>query len=242
MVSEFLLKVLTEAGIGSRRRMSEAIKQGRVTVNSSVVEDFRYLVDKEADNISLDGQPVDFKAQPVVYLVLNKPQGVVSTASDERGRKTVLSYLPTKYHHLRLYPVGRLDKDSTGLLLLTNDGNLTYRLTHPKFEYEKEYLVQLNADLALTDRKKLEQGIKLEEGMTIPVVVRKIEPSLPFTYSITVHEGKKRQLRRMFATLGYRVLALKRVRMGHLSLGKLKEGAVRELKEQEVEALLSGKP
>ena len=242
MVSEFLLKVLTEAGIGSRRRMSEAIKQGRVTVNGSLVEDFRYLVNREADNISLDGQPVDFKAQPVVYLVLNKPQGVVSTASDERGRKTVLSYLPTKYRHLRLYPVGRLDKDSTGLLLLTNDGNLTYRLTHPKFEYEKEYLVQLNADLALTDRKKLEQGIKLEEGMTSPVVVRKIEPSPPFTYSITIHEGKKRQLRRMFATLGYRVLALKRVRMGNLSLDKLKEGAVRELKEQEVEALLSGKP
>ncbi|MFC2048219.1 pseudouridine synthase, partial [Chloroflexota bacterium] len=172
VISKPLLKVLAEAGIGSRRRLSEAIKQGRVAVNGNVVEDFRYPVNRETDRISLDGKPVDFKSQPVVCLILNKPPGVISTTSDERGRKTVLSLLPQKYHHLRLYPVGRLDKDSTGLLLLTNDGDLTYHLTHPKFEHEKEYLVQIDSQLKLADRRKLEHGIKLEEGKTHPAQVK----------------------------------------------------------------------
>ncbi|MFC1847613.1 pseudouridine synthase [Chloroflexota bacterium] len=241
MVPESLLKVLTGAGIGSRRRLSEAIKQGRVTVNDVVVEDFRYPVNRETDSILLDGHPVDFKSQPMVYLMLNKPRGVLSTTSDERGRKTVLSCLPQKYRRLRLYPVGRLDKDSTGLLLLTNDGDLTYRLTHPRFEQEKEYLAQLNADLKTVDIRKLEQGIELEEGRTSPTLVRRIGASSSFTCSITIHEGRKRQLRRTFAALGYGVLALKRVREGNLSLGNLPEGTVRELSGQEVQALVGGK-
>lgn len=240
MNSEPLLKILTRAGIGSRRRLSEAIKRGRVAVNGKAVEDFRYPVNKETDHISLDGKPVDFKAQPVVYLMLNKPPGVLSTTSDTRARRTVLNCLPEKYRHLRLYPVGRLDKDSTGLLLLTNDGDLTYRLTHPSFEHEKEYLVRLDAGLERADRRKLERGIKLEEGMTSPAVIKKIESPPPFTCSVTIHEGRKRQLRRMFASLGYLVLALKRVRMGNLTLGNLPEGEVRELNAREVQRLLSG--
>jgi len=242
VVSESLLKVLTEAGIGSRRWLSEAIKQGRVAVNGKVVEDFRYPVNRETDRLTLDGQPVDLKPKEVVYLMLNKPSGVISTTSDERARKTVLSLLPRKYHHLRLYPVGRLDKDSTGLLLLTNDGDLTYRLTHPSFEHEKEYLVYINTKLEPDDRRKLEQGIELEEGMTSPAIVKEIKSFPPFNYSLTIHEGRKRQLRRIFATLGYHVLALKRVRIGNLTLGNLSEGATRELTAQEIQALVSGKP
>ncbi|MFC2032465.1 pseudouridine synthase, partial [Chloroflexota bacterium] len=224
ITSEPLLKVLTRAGIGSRRRMADAIRQGKVEVNGEVVEDFRYPVNIETDRISIDGQPVDLKLERVVYLILNKPKGVISTARDERGRRTVIDILPGKYHHLRLYPVGRLDKDSTGLLLLTNDGELAYRLTHPKFQNEKEYLINMDGNLRPDEKRKLEQGIELEEGMTHPAIVKEVKYPLPFKYSLTLREGRKRQVRRMLAALGHRVLTLKRIRMGNLSMGNLGEG------------------
>ena len=239
MKSEPLLKVLTGAGIGSRRRMADAIRQGRLAVNGEMVEDFRYPV-SENDRVTLDGQPVDFKPRQTVYLMLHKPKGVLSTVADERGRRTVLEILPPKYRRLRLYPVGRLDKDSTGLLLLTNDGELTYRLTHPRFENEKEYLISIDGRLKPGEKRKLEQGIALEDGMTYPAVVREVK-SPSFNYSLTIYEGRKRQVRRMLAALGYRVLALKRIRMGNFRLGDLKEGNTRELTSQEIQTLLSGK-
>jgi len=239
MKSELLLKVLTEAGIGSRRKMADAIKQGRVLVNGSMVEDFRYPVNPRTDRVSLDGQQVDIKTLPAVYLMLNKPEGIISTIKDERGRKAILELLPEKYRQLRLYPVGRLDKDTTGLLLLTNDGELTYRLTHPRFEQEKEYLVYISNKVGLEEQRKLEQGIELDEGRTSPCVVKEIKSIPPFNYSITIHEGKKRQVRRMFAHLGYRVLTLKRVRIGKLTLGNLKEGDIRQLSAQDIDALFS---
>ena len=242
MVAESLLKILSEAGVASRRKLTEAIKQGRVTVNGQVVEGFRHPVERAKDRIALDGRVIDFPSQPSVYLLLNKPAGVLSTAYDERGRKTVLGLLPPKYRQLRLYPVGRLDRDSTGLLLLTNDGDLTYRLTHPRFEHEKQYLVAIDGVLSPGEKRRLEEGIELDGKRTAPVAVREVKESLPFNYSITLHEGRKRQLRRMLASLGYSVRQLKRVRMGSLGLGALKEGAVRELNGQEVKALLSGNP
>ena len=235
-----LIKALTGAGIGSRRRVAEAIRQGRVEVNGQVVEDFRYSLNVETDRLSIDGKPVDLRPRQVVYLIINKPAGVISTTSDERGRPTVMDVLPEKYQRLNLYPAGRLDKDSTGLLLLTNDGELTHRLTHPKFEHEKEYLVHIDTGLKPHEKRKLERGIALEDGMTYPAVVREIKSSPPFTYSITIHEGRKRQVRRMFDSLGHRVLALKRIRMVGLSLGDLREGETRELTPEEVRALLGG--
>ena len=237
MSATTLLKALADAGIGPRRRLADAIRQGRVTVNGEVVEDFRHLLDVETDCISIDQRPVDLKPKQTVYLLLNKPKGVVSTISDERGRRTVIDILPDKYRHLRLYPIGRLDKDSTGLLLLTNDGELTHRLTHPSFEHEKVYLVSIDRRLQGNEKHKLEQGIKLEDGITHQAVVEEVKAK-PFNYSITIDEGRKRQVRRMFASLGHRVLALKRVRMGNIQLGDLKEGDVRELSAQEVQALL----
>jgi 23S rRNA pseudouridine2605 synthase len=237
MPTKPLLKALTEAGIGSRRWLADAIKQGRVKVNGEIAEDFRQPVTVEVDRISISGQPVDIKPRQLVYLILNKPQGIMSTTSDERGRRTVLDILPEKYHHLRLYPVGRLDKDSTGLLLLTNDGELTNQLTHPRFEHEKEYLVSIDGKLKPDEKRKLEQGIELEDGPTYPATVKEIEAP-PFNYSITIHEGRKRQVRRMFDSAGHTVLALKRVRLGNLNLGKLKEGELRELSAKEVKALL----
>ncbi len=231
-----LLKALTEAGIGSRRKLADAIKQGRVKVNRQIAEDFRQPVDVETDRISISGQPIDLKPRQLVYLVLNKPKGIMSTTSDERGRRTVLDILPEKYRHIRLYPVGRLDKESTGLLLLTNDGELTNRLTHPRFEHEKEYLVSINGKLNADEKQKLEQGVELEDGLTYPAVVKEIEAP-PFNYSITIHEGRKRQVRRMFESMGHLVLTLRRIRLGSLTLGKLKEGEIRELSVKEVKTL-----
>ena len=148
-----------------------------------------------------------------------------------------MDILPDKYRHQRLYPVGRLDKDSTGLLLLMNDGELTHKLTHPRFEREKEYPVSINARLQPAEKRELERGIKLEDGLTQPAVIREGEAP-PFNYSLTIHEGRKRQVRRMFDSLGHHVQALKRIRMGSLSLGNLQEGEMRELSAQEVKALL----
>jgi len=237
MATKPLLKALTEAGLDSRRRLADAIREGRVRVNKIVAEDFRQSIDIENDNITINGQPVDLKPERLVYLMLNKPAGVMSTTSDERGRRTVIDLLPEKYRHLRLYPVGRLDKDTTGLLLLTNDGELTNRLTHPRYERDKEYLVSIKEKLKPSERQMLEQGIKLEDGLTHPSVIKEANDP-PFNYSITIHEGKKRQVRRMLESVGHSVQALKRVRTGSLRLGRLKEGEIRELSAQEIQALL----
>jgi 23S rRNA pseudouridine2605 synthase len=232
-----LIKALTEAGLGSRRRMADAIKQGKVKVNDAIVESFNHPIDIEKDRVLLNGKTVNLKPDKTVCLMLNKPEGIVSTVSDEKGRRTVSDILPDKYKHHRLYPVGRLDIDTTGLLLLTNDGDLTYRLTHPKFEYEKEYLVAIKGRLNNEEKQQLQRGILLEDGMTHPAKIREISQP-PFNYSITIHEGRKRQVRRMFERLGHFVGALKRIRIGNLSLGELKESEVRQLGPKEIAALL----
>lgn len=237
MVKKPLIKALTEAGAGSRRKMTEAIKQGRVKVNDIVAESFNHPVEPAKDRVLLNEQPVNLKAQEVICLMLNKPSGIVSTASDEKGRRTVLDILPLKYQSYRLYPVGRLDIDTTGLLLLTNDGDLTYHLTHPKYEYEKEYLVAIKGRLTSDEKRQLQRGILLEDGITHPADVKEINLP-PFNYSVTIHEGRKRQVRRMFERLRHAVLALKRIRIGNLKLGELKEGGVRQLSPKEMVDLL----
>jgi 23S rRNA pseudouridine2605 synthase len=234
-----LLKVLVAAGLGSRRQMAKAIQDKRVTVNGSVVEGFSHPVNPQSDTISYNGVPVHRKTEPDLILMLNKPVGIISTTRDERGRRTVIDILPQKYRSLRLYPVGRLDKNSTGLLLLTNNGDLTYRLTHPRFENEKEYLVQVKGKLTRYEKNKIEKGILLDKGMTYPANLKKSTSFPPFNYSITIHEGRKRQVRRMFESLGFRVLALRRIRMGIIQLGSLEEGSVRELTEDEKTSLLT---
>jgi 23S rRNA pseudouridine2605 synthase len=218
--------------------MADAIMRGSVRVNGAVVSDLRYVVDIENDRITVDGRTIDIKPKPFVYLMLNKPSGVLSTVRDECGRKTVIDILPVKYRRLGLHPVGRLDKDSTGLLLMTNDGEFTYRLTHPKFECEKEYLVQVDGRLKPDEVRALERGVELEDGMTHGAVVKLNRSTPPFNYSITLHEGRKRQVRRMFAALGHRVVALRRVREGSVELGELGEGEARELSAGEVGRLL----
>jgi 23S rRNA pseudouridine2605 synthase len=236
MTEKPLIKVLTEAGTGSRRRMTEAIKQGKVKVNGKIAESFNHPVNTTRDHVLFDGKPVVLERDEVICLMLNKPVSIVSTASDEMGRRTVLDILPQKYKRYRLFPVGRLDIDTTGLLLLTNDGDLTYRLTHPRFEYEKEYLVQIKGRLKPVEKQQLERGILLEDGLTRPAKIKEVSIP-PFNYSVIIHEGKKRQVRRMFERLKYSVLSLKRVRIGGLELGDLPEGDVRLLNAKEITAL-----
>lgn len=238
MEPKTLLKLLIATGLGSRRQLADAIIQGRIRVNGEIIENFSHPVNPEKDTILLDDKPVQLKSKPKIVLMLNKPIGVLSTTSDDRGRKTVIDILPKKFHNMMLYPVGRLDKDTTGLLLLTNDGDLTYQLTHPKFEHEKEYLISIKAKLKPGKMLALKRGIYLDDGITYPVNVKDYKTCPPYNYSLTLHEGRKRQIHRMFAKLGHNVLALKRIRVGRLTLGNLKEGEVRELSIQEIERLI----
>jgi 23S rRNA pseudouridine2605 synthase len=237
-----LLKYLVEAGLGARRQVVAAIKLGRVAVNGQTASGYTMPVYPEADEITFDGKPVSFSPRSRVVLMLNKPAGLLTTTSDDRHRKTVMDILPQVYRGLGLYPVGRLDQDTTGLLLLTNDGNLTYRLTHPRFELNKEYLVYIESALKPGEKEQLEQGILIEDGMTSPAQVKEVSYQPPFNYSIVIHEGRYRQVRRMFAQLGYTVRQLKRVRIGHLKLDNLQEGHFRVLSKTEIADLVRGKP
>jgi 23S rRNA pseudouridine2605 synthase len=231
MNGETLLKALAAAGLGSRRRLADATKQGKGTRNGQVETDFRQPV-SENDVITTDGREVSLKAEAKTYIMLNKPVGILSTSMDKRGGRIALDILPPQYRRLRLYPAGRLDKDSSGLLLLTNDGGLTYRLTHPRFEQEKEYLVYLKKELTADEIAGLKGGLELDDGLTAQAGVSSVSEA-PYNYSITIHEGRKRQVRRMLAALGCPVLALKRVRLGNLKLGSLKEGEARALSAAE---------
>ncbi len=231
-----LIKLLTSAGAGSRRLMAEAIKTGRVTVNGETAESYSLPVNAESDQVKIDGKPVSGQVKRLTYLMLNKPKGIVSTTRDDRNCPTVLDIIPKKYRDLCVYPVGRLDKDSTGLILLTNDGDLTNRLTHPRFEQEKEYLVQVEGTIKPEEKRQLEKGLELAEGPTHRARLRAVEIP-PYNYSIIIHEGRKRQVRRMFAVMGYRVLELKRIRLSNLTLGPLLEGQARELTPAELKLL-----
>jgi 23S rRNA pseudouridine2605 synthase len=237
-----LIKILTDAGLGSRRRMTDAIKEGRVEVNGELAESFNHPVDPVKDKVLFEGRAVDLSAPRVIVLALNKPEGVLSTVSDDRGRTTVLDILPEKYRKLHLYPVGRLDMDTTGLILLTNDGNLTYKLTHPRFEQEKEYLVQTPGTLQPMELKTMERGVELEDGLTSPARVTRLRANARYHYRVVIHEGRKRQVRRMFEHFGHRVTGLRRVRIGTLLLGDLPEGEVRPLANREVKSLLIPPP
>lgn len=227
-----LAKFLAQAGVASRRAAEEIVRAARVTVNGeTVIDPARDVTD--ADRISVDGERLGKAAATgrVVFAV-NKPAGVVSTASDPQGRPTVVSLVATPY---RLYPVGRLDIDATGLILLTNDGPLAYRLTHPSFEVEKTYVATVRGP-AITDRalRQLREGIELEDGRSAPARARRLADN---RLELTLREGRKRQVKRMCEQVGHPVTRLQRVRFGPLELGSLKPGAYRRLSRTEVEQL-----
>jgi 23S rRNA pseudouridine2605 synthase len=231
---ERLQRFLARAGLASRRSCEEMITAGRVRVNGSTVTVLGTQVDPAHDVIEVDGQPVSAPAGPV-YLLLNKPSGYLSTARDPGGRPTVLDLVASK---TRLYPVGRLDLDSEGLLLLTNDGDLAQRLAHPSFEHEKEYHVCVEGRPTAHALRRLREGIELEDGFTWPAEVDELRQDQGCTWlRFVIHEGRKRQLRRMCAAVGHPVRRLIRVRMGPLLLGDLPSGKHRALTAAELDLL-----
>jgi len=234
-----LVKYLVETFGYSRRRAVDLIKKSQVIVNGEMATSFTQTI-SFGDEVSVGGQKTTMTAGvQTITLMMHKPKGVLSATIDAR-EKTVLDILPTNYRNLGLFPAGRLDKDSTGLLIITNDGELAYRLTHPSFELEKEYY--LACSRPLTDREviKLEQGVDIYQGgrTSLAKIKSLTIDHLPFHYSIVIHEGKKRQIKRMFATLGNPITELQRVRVGRLVLPHhLLAGQVQELGVQEREML-----
>jgi len=224
-----LAKYLAHAGVASRRAAERIVADGRVAVDGAVVRDPARDVDED-DGVLVDGRPVH-TAAPVVY-VLNKPPGVVSTARDPQGRRTVVDLVTAGE---RLYPVGRLDADTTGLILLTNDGALAHRLTHPSFEVPRTYRATVERPPVREPAlRALREGVELEDGRTAPAAVRRLAPD---RLELTVHEGRKRQVRRMCEAVGHPVKALERVAFGPLRLGGLELGEHRRLRPAEVERL-----
>ena len=226
-----LNKRLAHAGVASRRAADQMIRSGRVCVAGEVVLDPARDV-HEHEPISVDGAPIGL-AQPRVVYALNKPLGVLSTASDPRGRATVVELIQSDT--LRLYPVGRLDAESTGLILLTTDGELAHRLTHPRFEVSKTYRAQVGGGpVSVETLARLRDGVRLEDGLTAPAKVRLLAPGL---IELTIHEGRNRQVRRMCQAVGHPVKALERVAFGPLQIGRLKLGSHRRLTASEIEQL-----
>lgn len=227
-----LAKFLANAGVASRRAAEEIVRAGRVSVDGTQVLDPAWAVTADSQ-VTLDGEPVVPETNLAVYAV-NKPAGVVSTASDPQGRPTVVSLIESE---LRLYPVGRLDIDTTGLILLTNDGTLAHRMMHPSFEVPKTYRVRVwKPPVREAALAALRDGVVLDDGRTAPARVRRVSGD---TVEITIHEGRKRQVKRMCEHVGHRVRSLERVGFGPLALGGLAPGAYRQLGAAEIRTLLS---
>ncbi|MFZ1880940.1 MAG: pseudouridine synthase [Gaiellaceae bacterium] len=218
---------LARAGVASRRKSDELIKAGRVTVNGEPGQLNTFV--QRTDEVSLDGEPL--AKQQLSYVLLHKPAGVVTTASDPQGRKTVLDLVD---HPNRVVPVGRLDADTTGALLLTNDGDLAHRLAHPKYEVDKVYVAEVWGQPTDGTLRKLAEGVKLEDGRTAPASVRRLAGG---RIELTIHEGRNRQVKRMLEAVGHRVQSLHRSTYGPLKVEGLEPGTWRELEPSEVEQL-----
>jgi 23S rRNA pseudouridine2605 synthase len=223
-----LAKYLAHAGVASRRGAEDLIAAGRVRVGGEVVSDPAHSVD-ESSEVSVDGKPI--APEPREVWAVNKPKGVVSTAREPGRRRAVTQLVDSER---RLYPVGRLDADSTGLILLTNDGELANRLTHPRYGVPKTYLVELGRAPSETDLDRLRGGVRLEDGPTAPAEVERLAER---KIEITIREGRKRQVRRMAEALGNEVVELTRTRIGSLELSDLRRGEARRLDRREVDAL-----
>ncbi len=230
---ERLQKLLARAGYGSRRACEEIISEGRVTVDGEVVTELGSKADPAVQEVRVDGRRL--RAEALVYYLLNKPKGVVCTSKDPQRRRTVTDIVPERR---RIFSVGRLDYESRGAVILTNDGRLTNLLTHPRYGIEKTYHVRVRGTPAHEELERLRRGVWLSEGRTLPAKVwvikeRKEETEL----GVSLCEGKNRQVRRMFAKVGYKVLALTRTRIGPLTIKGLGDGDFRELRPQEIDTL-----
>jgi 23S rRNA pseudouridine2605 synthase len=234
---ERLQKIMAQAGVASRRKCEELILEGKVQVNGETVTELGTKADPAQDIITVSGKPI--KNEKKVYIMLNKPKGVITSASDPEGRKIVSDYL--KGIKERVYPIGRLDYDTEGLLLLTNDGEFANLLSHPKYHVPKTYLATVKGVPHGTELDKLRQGIMLEDGMTSPAEVeyKDVDPdNKQSVISITIHEGRNRQVRRMFEAISHPVTRLKRISYGDLLLQNLKRGLYRHLTADEINQLM----
>ncbi|MBD8070305.1 23S rRNA pseudouridine(2605) synthase RluB [Bacillus sp. PS06] len=232
---ERLQKIIAQAGVASRRKAEELILEGRVKVNGKVVKELGTKVTLN-DKIEVNGIPLE-KEKPV-YFLLYKPRGVISSVSDDKGRKVVTDLFP--YIEERIYPVGRLDYDTSGLLLMTNDGEFANILIHPKYEVDKVYVAKVKGIPLREKLRQLEKGIMLEDGKTAPAKVKVLSVDKKKQSSIIeiiIHEGRNRQVRRMFDAIGHEVIKLKRERFGFLTLQGLATGEYRELSPHEVKQL-----
>jgi 23S rRNA pseudouridine2605 synthase len=221
---------LARAGVASRRKADALIKAGRVTVNGQLGQLNTFV--ENADRVELDGREI--AKQRLAHLLLHKPAGVVTTADDPQGRPTVVDLVPNEP---RVAPVGRLDADTTGALLLTNDGQLSHRLAHPSYGVEKTYIAEVEGEPSDGTIAQLEEGVELDDGRTAPARVRRIGPH---TVELTIHEGKNRQVKRMLGAIGHPVTRLHRSDYAGLTLEGLEPGQWRELEPSEVERLRSG--
>ncbi len=232
-----LNKYLSLCGLGSRRKTEELIKEGRVSINKNITTNLATVVDTDVDTVRFEGKeiaPIERK----YYLMLNKPKGYITSLSDEKGRATVMDLLPEKYMKSGVVPVGRLDKDTEGILILTNDGDLAHRLTGPEFKVKKEYLVEIDKPLEEMDLKRISKGFFIHQikTKTRPAKLSISDRSGKFI-KMSIREGKKRQIRYSFKNLGYRVVRLKRIGYGPLEMQRLNKGEFRELKSGEVRLL-----
>lgn len=234
-MEERLQKIISQAGLASRRAAEKIILDGRVQVDGQVIQELGRKFDPLQHKIIVDGRPLQ-APEHHVYFLLNKPKGYLSTAKDDRGRRTVLDLIPES--GARIYPVGRLDNNTEGLLLLTNDGALMNGLLHPKYEVQKAYVARIAGQPSEAVLDKLRQGIQLEDGWTAPAVIQLLQQGDGESQvSITIHEGRNRQVRRMFAAIHCDVKALKRIAFAGLDLSGVKRGQHRPLTAKEVTAL-----
>jgi 23S rRNA pseudouridine2605 synthase len=237
MPEERLQKILAQAGLASRRNAEELIRQGKVTVDGKVVTEMGVRVDPEKQVVAFEGRPLR-QEEEKIYLLLNKPRGYVTTLNDPQGRPIVTSLLSGITS--RVFPVGRLDFDTEGALILTNDGDFAERILHPRFEIERTYQAEVRGLPTPEKIRLLEEGFELEGKKTWPAKVRIIaREAATTTLEITIHEGRKRQVRKMFEAIGHRVLALKRIAYGGLRLGALPTGKYRRLTPADLVLILS---
>ncbi len=234
-MEERLQKFLSEAGIGSRRKCEEYIKQGKVSINGKTA--------KIGDKVNFEKDEVCFKKKPVkienkkIYILLNKPVGYVTTLKDEFGRKKVIDLVKIKQ---RVVPVGRLDMNTSGALILSNDGEFIYKITHPKHEIKKTYIARIEGGITKEEIEKLQNGVEIEDYITRPARVRLISYQKERNYSeieIVIHEGKKRQIRKMLKSIGKETIELHRSKIGNLNIEDLKAGMWRYLSKEEIDKL-----
>ncbi len=238
-----LNKFLAQSGLTSRRKADKLIASGKITVNGKNVNQPFFCV-KNSDTVEINNQRVSIFAKKI-YLLINKPKGVTTTCSDKFAKTTILDLIPKKIFskEIKVYPAGRLDKNSTGLVILTNDGNFCYNITHPKFEIEKEYIVELSRELKKADLKKAKTGVH-DQGQTLKLkAITKNEEKIArcSKFNVIITEGKKRHIRRLFNQLGYKVKNLKRIRIGKFTLGNLREGEYRVISQIKIKKYLNEK-